>query len=116
MGAAVLSAQALRAGFDGLVPSSGNIAPSLWRDLYSASLAGKWEQAEELQRRADAVARVFQRDRSLGQSLAALKVCLETLGLCGPAVLPPLLPLDQAGRAAVQSELAALDLAPVSAR
>lgn len=116
MGAAVLSAQALRAGFDGLVPSSGNIVPALWRDLYNASLAGRWEQSEELQRRADAVARVFQRDRSLGQSLAALKVCLEYIGLCGPAVLPPLLPLDDAGRAAVQRELAALEIAPVSAR
>jgi dihydrodipicolinate synthase/N-acetylneuraminate lyase len=116
MGAAVLSAQALRAGFDGLVPSSGNIAPSLWRDLYNASLESRFEQAEELQRRADAVARVFQRDRSLGQSLAALKVCLESLGLCGPAVLPPLVPLDETGRATVQRELAALDLGSVAAR
>jgi dihydrodipicolinate synthase/N-acetylneuraminate lyase len=116
MGASILSAQALRAGFDGLVPSSGNIAPALWRDLYNASLENRWEHAEELQRRLDSIARVFQRDRSLGQSLAALKVCLESLGLCGPAVLPPLLPLDESSCAAVRSELAALDLIPVSTR
>jgi len=116
MGAAVLSAQALRHGFDGLVPSSGNIAPALWRDLYNAALAGNWEQAEALQRRADSVARVFQRDRTLGQSLAALKTCLESLGLCGPAVLPPLLPLDASSRADVHRELAALELDPLVAQ
>jgi Dihydrodipicolinate synthase/N-acetylneuraminate lyase len=113
MGASVLSAKALRHGFDGLVPSSGNIAPALWRDLYRAALDNRWEQAEELQRRLDAVAAVFQRDRSLGQSLAALKVCLETLGLCGPAVLPPLIPLDPSAREAVQRELNSLDLDPL---
>ena len=115
MGASVLSAEALRHGFDGLVPSSGNIAPALWRDLYAASLDGRWEQAAELQRRLDAIAAVFQRDRSLGQSLAALKACLEALGLCGPAVLPPLLTLDEPARAAIRRELDALDLQPASA-
>jgi len=102
-----------RHGFDGLVPSSGNIAPALWRDLFNASLDGKWEQVEELQRRLDTIARVFQRDRSLCQSLAALKACLEALGLCGPAVLPPIQTLDDAARLAIQRELAALDLVPV---
>jgi dihydrodipicolinate synthase/N-acetylneuraminate lyase len=113
MGASVLSAQALRHGFDGLVPSSGNIAPALWRDLFNASLDGKWEQVEELQRRLDAIARVFHRDRSLCQSLAALKACLEALGLCGPAVLPPIQTLDADARLIIQQELAALDLVPV---
>lgn len=112
MGISVLSAQAMRLGFNGLVPSSGNIAPELWREFYSSALAAKWDQVNELQQRLDAIARVFQFDRTLGQSLAALKACLESQGLCGPTVLPPLVTLDQQTRTTIHQQLAALALTP----
>lgn len=108
MGVAVLSSKALRAGFDGLVPSSGNIEPRLWASLMAAADAGRWEEVEALQKRADAIAQVFQRGRSLAQSLGALKCCLDSLGLCSPAVLPPLRPTEDAVRASIAGELAPL--------
>lgn len=111
MGAAVLSAKALKLGFDGLVPSSGNLVPQLWQELYEQARAGNWDKAEALQTRLNAIAQVFQRNRTLGESLAALKAMMETRGLCGPTVLPPLSTLDPAGRQNVQRELAALNLA-----
>lgn len=110
MGVARHSVKALRLGFDGLVPSSGNLAPEQWRDLYAAARAGDWERAETLQAQLDDIARVFQRDRSLAQSLAALKVAMESRGLCGPTVLPPLRPLDDAARTTIRRELQALGL------
>lgn len=110
MGVAALSARALRLGFHGLVPSSGNLAPALWRDLYACARAGDWTQVEALQQRVDAVAQVFQRQRSLAQSLAALKAGLEYLGLCTPVVLPPIQTLSPAERAVIHQELAPLAL------
>lgn len=105
MGVAVLSTQALKLGFDGLVPSSGNIAPDLWRTLYEASLAGRWEEAEALQQRLNSIAQVFQKNRSLAQSLGALKTCVASLGLCSPHVLPPLRDTDAESREVIRQAL-----------
>lgn len=110
MGAAVLSAKALKLGFDGLVPSSGNLVPHLWRELYDQARAGHWEKADALQSRLNTIAQIFQRNRTLGESLAALKAMMDTRGLCGPTVLPPLRTLDADARLSVKAELAALNL------
>jgi len=105
MGVAANSVPALRLGFVGLVPSSGNLYPERWRDLYAAALAGDWAKAEQLQHQLDAVGAVFQRNRTLGQSLAALKVGVGLRKLCGPAMMPPLNALDDASCTAVREEL-----------
>jgi dihydrodipicolinate synthase/N-acetylneuraminate lyase len=110
MGVAALSARALQLGFRGLVPSSGNLIPELWRDLYQASVNGEWARVEALQIRANQVAQVFQRNRSLAQSLAALKAGLESLGLCSAHVLPPLQILSSDERVAIQRELSELNV------
>ena len=90
MGSAILSVAAMKLGYDGLVPSSGNLVPQLWEDLYSACLSGAWETAESLQKQLDEVSAVIQNDRTLGQSLAALKAAMAGIGLCRSDVLPPL--------------------------
>jgi 4-hydroxy-tetrahydrodipicolinate synthase len=90
MGVSAHSARALRLGMDGLVPSSGNLAPRLWRTLWDEAGSGRWEAVDGLQSRLDEVAALFQKGRSLGQALAALKGAMSLLGLCQPAMLPPL--------------------------
>jgi 4-hydroxy-tetrahydrodipicolinate synthase len=110
MGVSSLSVRALRLGYHGLVPSSANLAPALWHELYAHAAAGEWPQAEAAQKRLDAVARLFQHNRTLGQSLAALKAALAAQGLCHPVVLPPLLTLDAAGCAAIRHEADRLGL------
>jgi 4-hydroxy-tetrahydrodipicolinate synthase len=112
MGTALLSVAALRRGFDGLVPGSGNIAPELWARLYAHARAGEWAAAEAFQAQLDALAQVSQRNRNLGQSLAALKAAMEARGLCGPYVLPPLRTLDPSARQAVRAALGDLDVCP----
>jgi 4-hydroxy-tetrahydrodipicolinate synthase len=111
MGVSVLSAHALRLGFQGLVPSSGNLVPGLWHDLYAAAVARDWTRVDALQKQVDAVGQVFQKNRTLAQSLAALKAGLESLGLCAPTVLPPLRTLTSDERRLVHHELNALQLA-----
>lgn len=105
MGIAAHSVAALRLGFDGLVPSSGNLYPERWHQLQQAARAGDWAAAEKLQQQLDAIGTVFQRDRTLGQSLAALKAGLGLRQLCGPDMMPPLQALTAAQQEAVRAEL-----------
>jgi dihydrodipicolinate synthase/N-acetylneuraminate lyase len=111
MGVAKNTVQALRARFDGGVPSSGNIAPALWRDLYAHVLAGDWAQAEALQTRLNEIGDIVQRGRSLPQSLAALKAAIAAQGLCTPAVLAPLVACATVERDTIRQELIGLGLA-----
>lgn len=110
MGVAKNATRAFRAGFNGAVPSSGNIAPAHWRDLYAHVLAGEWPQAEAVQARLDAIGEFVQRDRSLPQSLAALKAAIAAQGLCTPAVLPPLVALNAAECEAIRQTAGTLGL------
>jgi 4-hydroxy-tetrahydrodipicolinate synthase len=104
VGVAVHSSRALALGADGIVPSSGNLVPGLWRELYDRARAG--EDTTPLQQRLDAIAVAHQRGRTLGQSIAALKASLASLGLCGPTVLPPLSTLDEPERVRLRASLA----------
>jgi 4-hydroxy-tetrahydrodipicolinate synthase len=89
VGAAVLSAKTLRLGGDGFIPSSGNITPRLCHKLYQSACENNWEAVERYQQQLDQVGAVYQKNHSLGQSLAALKYLMSGKGLCGPAMLPP---------------------------
>lgn len=93
MGSAILAVRALQCGFDGLVPSSGNLLPGHWRDLVKAARIGDWNTAQELQDKLDAINVILQEKHSLGQSLWALKVALNAESLCQPHVGIPLQPL-----------------------
>lgn len=105
MGIAAHSIPAIKLGFDGLVPSSGNLYPERWHQLYQAARTGDWATAGKLQAGLDAINTVFQRNRTLGQSLAALKAGLGLRGLCGPEMVPPLRALSPADQEAVRAEL-----------
>ena len=108
MGIAAHSIPALRLGFDGLVPSGGNLYPERWSALYNAARSGDWATAEKLQTQLDTIGSVFQRNRTLGQSLAALKAGLALRQLCGPDMVPPLRALSLADQEAVRAELVTL--------
>jgi len=103
VGAAVLSARGLALGATGMVPSSGNLAPGACRAVYDCAARGDADGADAWQATIDAVAALYNRGRTLGGSLAALKVAMADLSLCGPDVLPPLLPLSPAEADAVRS-------------
>lgn len=106
MGSAVLATEALKAGFQGLVPGSGNLVPSHWKRLWELAVAQDWSAAEALQTQLDDLAKVFQGNHTLGQSLAALKCLMHHVGLCEPYVLPPLRTLNGQDSVATAAMLA----------
>ena len=103
-------AASLEMGADGIVPSTANIVPELYSELYSAYLAGDFAEADRLQALTDQVGAAYQKGRTLGESLAALKVLMGTRKLCGPAMMAPLTPLAEDEAQKVVSQFKALGL------
>ena len=89
-GWAAQSAHSLELGADGIVPSTGNFVPQMFQDLYEAAVKGDMETANRLQAETNDIAKIYQEGRTLGQSLTALKVMMQPLGLCDPYMLAPL--------------------------
>jgi 4-hydroxy-tetrahydrodipicolinate synthase len=89
-GWAAQSAHSLEQGGNGIVPSTGNYVPEMFRQLYDAAVAGDMATANRLQDETNEIAKIYQKDRTLGQSLTALKVMMQTKGLCEPWMLMPL--------------------------
>ena len=89
-GWAAQSAHSLELGGDGIVPSTGNFVPEMFQQLYEAAMAGDMATANRLQDETNEIAKIYQKDRTLGQSLTALKVMMQTKGLCEPWMLMPL--------------------------
>ena len=89
-GWAAQSASSLLNGADGIVPSTGNFTPEMFGELYDAAVSGDASKANDLQKKTDEIARIYQEGRTLGQSLAALKIMMETKKLCRPWMLSPL--------------------------
>jgi len=94
-GWAAQSAHSLALGGDGIVPSTGNFTPGMFARLYRAALNGDKPTAMQMQDTTNEIAKIYQAGRTLGQSLTALKVMMQTDGLCSPDVLPPLTRLSE---------------------
>ena len=99
-------------GADGIVPSVGNLVPRLCHELFESACVGDRSKAEQLEKKMMATATLYQRGRTLGQSLAALKAVMSLHGLCSPAVLSPLLPLTEAETDVLFQEMLYLGMAP----
>lgn len=80
----------LQSGADGIVPSTGNIVPEMYGKLYKAALEQDWDECKKWQDETDRIAVLYQKDRTLGQSLAQLKAMLNEKGICGKTMMPPL--------------------------
>lgn len=62
----------------------------MFQQLYEAAVKGDMATANRLQDETNEIAKIYQKDRTLGQSLTALKVMMQTKGLCEPWMLMPL--------------------------
>lgn len=90
MGWSGASAHSLINGSDGIVPSSANFAPAIYHDMCVAVEQGDLESAYALQKQSDDMGALYQSNKSLGESLWALKVLMKQLGLCESFMMPPL--------------------------
>lgn len=107
-GWAAQSAHSLELGGDGIVPSTGNFVPEMFQQLYEAAIVGDMATANRLQDETNEIAKIYQKDRTLGQSLTALKVMMQTKGLCEPWMLMPLTRLSAEEEKAIAAKATAL--------
>ncbi len=84
------SANMLQMGFDGIVPSTGNLIPKKFNDLYEAVVREDYAMANKLQIEINPIADLHQKDMLGSEMIAGLKVMMNEVGLCEPWVLPPL--------------------------
>lgn len=94
LGWAARSCEALEQGADGIVPSTGNIDPSVYFFMKSLIEKENLEDAKALQLHSDEIGNLYQQGRTLGESLAALKILMQSVGFCEPWMMPPLNRLD----------------------
>ncbi len=94
LGWAARSAEGLIGGSDGLIPSTGNLVPKLYAGMLKAVEENDFEEAYQLQHFSDTIGDLYQKGKTLGQSLWALKVLMRENGLCGDVVMPPLQPMS----------------------
>lgn len=92
VGWAARSAKALIEGSDGIIPSTGNLFPKVYDDLLIAVKENDFDKALALQNVSDVLGSFYQANRTLGESLWALKVLMQQVNLCKPVVMPPLQP------------------------
>lgn len=104
VGYAALSTRSLIEGADGIVPSTGNLVPSMFSALYEHARAGNHEEAWRLQDQTDEIAGIYQDGMSLGDSLQALKVMMNEMGLCEPYAIPPLQTCDPLSQERIREE------------
>jgi len=89
VGWAAKSAEALLNG-SGLIPSTGNLYPAVYSEMYKAAKERNVEKVNRLQKLSDILGNLYQAGRTLGQSLWALKYLMKQVELCQPYVMPPL--------------------------
>lgn len=107
-GVGTLMAQDLKSGMDGIVPSVGNLIPDICHRLCAPTQSGDWTEAAQHADRMSAVAALYQKGRTLAQSLAAIKGLLHLRDFCSATVFPPLLALSPDELEALRSEAAKL--------
>ena len=104
-GWAAQSAHSLELGGNGIVPSTGNYVPDMFQQLFDAAVRGDMDTANRLQDETNEIAKIYQKDRTLGQSLTALKVMMSTKGLCEPWMLMPLTRLSAEEEQAIVNKI-----------
>ncbi len=105
IGWAAMSGYALKNGSDGIVPSTGNYTPELYAELYAQALRGNWAEVDQLQQLTNSLGALYQKNRTLGESLAALKVIMNERDLCGTQVMPPIYRMEQTAEEAYRQEV-----------
>lgn len=93
-------------GGQGVISVSSNIAPRLMADLVAAALQGEMARARELQVRMNNLHRLL----FLESSPAPVKWGLHLLGLFGPELRLPLLPMSEANGLKLKEEMQKLAL------
>ncbi len=96
VGWAAMSVYGLVHGADGIVPSTANFVPLLYRRLFDAVKNNILQEAWELQKKTDRISDWCQGGRDLSHSIVALKQIMALKNLCKEYVMPPMYEMDDA--------------------
>ncbi len=110
VGVGALMGDGLKSGAAGIVPSVGNLIPDVCHRLYTSAGRGDWVEFEKYFARMNAVAALYQKGRTLEESLSALKAAVHWRGICGTHVLPPLRPVAERELESIRLEMVRLQL------
>lgn len=110
VGVGALMEKGLKLGADGIVPSVGNLIPETCQQLCASARRADWSAAEDLWSRMNTVAALYQKGRTLNESLSVLKAAAHCQGLCSPHVLPPLRRVSETELEKLRTEMALLHL------
>ncbi|MEO9474388.1 MAG: dihydrodipicolinate synthase family protein [Cyclobacteriaceae bacterium] len=105
LGWAARSAHSLLNGADGIVPSTANFVPKMFKELYDGAVGGNADIANFLQKVTDEISLIYQKDRKLNSSLPALKVLMSEMGLCQPHAMPPMYNIPQDDQVKLRSQI-----------
>jgi dihydrodipicolinate synthase/N-acetylneuraminate lyase len=90
LGWAAKSAVALLNGANGLVPSTANIYPEVYGKMLNALEQRDEDKMFALQKLSDEYGALYQANKTLGESIYALKLLMKENELCEEFVMPPL--------------------------
>jgi 4-hydroxy-tetrahydrodipicolinate synthase len=110
VGVGALMEKGLKLGADGIVPSVGNLIPDICHKLCAAAKKTDWAEAEHLSTHMNTIAALYQKGRTLNESLSVLKAAMSFRGLCSPHVLLPLHPLTESQMEKLRNEMERLHL------
>jgi dihydrodipicolinate synthase/N-acetylneuraminate lyase len=110
VGVGALMEKGLKLGADGIVPSVGNLIPDVCHKLCAAARKADWTEAENFSTRMNTIAALYQKGRTLNESLSVLKAAMSCRGLCSPHVLLPLHPLTDSQMEKLRNEMERLHL------
>jgi len=105
IGWAEMSSSALQRGCDGIVPSSANLCPALYRGIYDAAKQGNFAEADQLQAITDHISAYYQQDKILSTSIPLFKAMMSAFGLCKPYAAPPMITLPDERLRAVKADV-----------
>jgi len=110
IGVGALMEKGLRQGAAGIVPSVGNLIPDVCQNLYASVRRSDWAAASGHFSRMNTVAALYQKGRTLNESLSVLKAAVSCRGLCAPHVLPPLRPVSDTELISLRGQMSKLKL------
>lgn len=105
LGWAAMSSYGLQNGLDGIVPSSANLVPQLYREIYDAVRRGDIEKADQIQEITDVISAYYQQGNILSDAFPIFKAMMKSFGLCESYVASPMMTVSSSELKIIENEV-----------
>ena len=89
-GVNALMPDGILSGSKGMVPATANFVPHIYVELYKACKAGEKNEIDKMFKETVFWSEIYQKGKTLGESLATLKYIMAELNLCPTHMMPPI--------------------------